>query len=50
MLVRDRIDLLVDRSPRSWSCRRWPPGDVYGNDVPGAGVVTGIASSRACPA
>ena len=48
LLVRERIDLLLDPGRRSWSCRRWPAGAPTTRS--GAGSSPGWAWSRASSA
>jgi len=46
LLARERITALLDPGSPFWNCPRWRAPGVC-EDLPGAGLITGIAASRA---
>ena len=50
LLPRDRVMTLSIQARRFWSSRRSPPTDMYDDAIHGAGMITGIAGSRAASA
>ena len=50
LLPRDRVAALIDPARRFWNFRNSPPMGLYGDEVPAAGIVTGIGrvAGREC--
>ncbi|HXL97003.1 MAG TPA: carboxyl transferase domain-containing protein [Steroidobacteraceae bacterium] len=49
LLVRERIDLLLDPGAPFLELSALAAYDMYGGEVPGAGIVTGIGQVSGCP-